>query len=41
MFSSDQMRCLRDNSLYIVYVMDLIMEHIYMYIPVGKWSVDL
>ena len=32
-FSSSQMGCL--------YIIDFIMEHIYMRIPVGKWSIDL
>ena len=37
-FSSSQMGCLQDNSLYnyIIYIIDLIMEHINMRIPVGK-----
>jgi hypothetical protein len=37
------MGCLQDNTLwtFILYIIDLIMEHIYMHIPVGKWSIDL
>ena len=37
-FASSQMGCLQDNSLYnyIIYIIDLIMEHINMRIPVGK-----
>jgi len=27
--------------IYIIYIIDLIMEHIYMRIQVGKWSIDL
>jgi hypothetical protein len=26
---------------FIIYIIDLIMEHIYMRIPVVKWSIDL
>jgi len=26
---------------YIIYIIDLIIEHIYMSIPVGKWCIDL
>ena len=26
---------------FILYIIDLIMEHIYMRITVGKWSIDL
>jgi hypothetical protein len=45
-FSSSQMGCLQDNSLwtFIVYNIpgvDLIMEYIYMRIAVRKWSIDL
>ena len=27
--------------IYIIYIIDLIIEHIYMRIAVGKWSIDL
>ena len=27
--------------VYIIYIIDLIMEHIYMRNPVGKWRIDL
>jgi hypothetical protein len=42
-FFSIQMGCLQDNTLwtFILYIIDLIMEHIYMHIPVGTWSIDL
>jgi hypothetical protein len=42
-FSSSQMgkNCLQDNSLCTFIFIDLIMEHIYMRIPIGKWSIDL
>ena len=42
-FFSIQMGCLQDNTLwtFILYIIDLIMEHIYMHIPIGKWSIDL
>jgi hypothetical protein len=26
--------------VYIIYIIDLNMEHIYMRIPVGKWSIN-
>jgi hypothetical protein len=42
-FFGIQMGCLQDNTLwtFILYIIVLIMEHIYMHIPVGKWSIDL
>ena len=42
-FYSSLMGCLQDDTLctFILYIMDLIMEHIYVRIPVGKWSIDL
>jgi len=27
--------------IYIIYIIDLTMQHVYMRIPVGKWSIDL
>jgi len=43
-FSSSQMGCLQDNSLctfILLYIIDLIMEHMYVRIPVGKCRIDL
>ena len=44
-FSSSRMGCLQDNSrsvhLYYIHYIYLNMEHIYMRIPVRKWSIDL
>ena len=44
-FSSSQMGCLQDHSrsvhLYYIHYVYLNMEHIYMRIPVRKWSIDL
>jgi hypothetical protein len=37
------MGCLQDDTLctFILYIIDLIMEHIYVRIPVGKWNIVL
>ena len=43
-FSCSQMGCLQDNSLctfILLYIIDLIMEHMYVSNPVGKCRIDL